>query len=160
MVLVDFNENSSLHNWRIINDGVMGGVSKGSIKISEEGFLLFYGNVSLENNGGFTSVRHLLEKKNINDYSKFVLKVKGDGKKYQFRVKDDSRYRYSYVYEFQTTGEWEEIRIPINEMYPSAFGVKLDLPNYNGNQLEELSFLIANKKNERFELLIDLIRLE
>ena len=56
MDLVAFgNENSS--QWRVINDGVMGGLSDGRRRVSEEGYLEFYGNLSLRNNGGFASVR-------------------------------------------------------------------------------------------------------
>ena len=43
--------------WRIVNDGVMGGLSKGNISFTDGGTMVFKGNLSLENNGGFSSVR-------------------------------------------------------------------------------------------------------
>jgi NADH dehydrogenase [ubiquinone] 1 alpha subcomplex assembly factor 1 len=85
--------------------------------------------------------------------------VKGDGKNYQFRVKGKSRDYYSYITSFETSGEWEEIDIKLKDLYPSFRGRKLDQPNYSGESLEEVTFLIANYKNESFELLIDKIEL-
>ena len=46
------------------------------------------GNISLENNGGFSSVRHSFRKKVVSEFEQIVLKVKGDGKTYQFRIKE------------------------------------------------------------------------
>ena len=43
--------------WRSVNDGVMGGLSRGSLRIVAAGVGIFEGEVSLENNGGFASVR-------------------------------------------------------------------------------------------------------
>ena len=56
-MIYDFNKNKNLRDWQIINDGVMGGLSFGRLRLSENGNGLFYGFVSLENYGGFTSVR-------------------------------------------------------------------------------------------------------
>ena len=44
-------------------------------------------------------------------------------------------------------------------MYPSFRGRKLDEPNFFHKSIEEVTFLIANKKNEEFILLIDKIEL-
>ena len=86
--------------------------------------------------------------------------MKGDGKKYQFRVKKSESDYYSYIYEFQTSTEWETIEIPVNKLYASFRGRTLQLPNYDGQSLEEIAFLIGNKRNENFELLIDKIEVE
>jgi hypothetical protein len=64
------------------------------------------------------------------------------------------------VHSFSTSGEWENIRLPINEFYPQFRGRKLNIPNFNFNSIEQMSFLIANKQEEDFELLIDWIGLE
>jgi hypothetical protein len=45
-------------------------------------------------------------------------------------------------------------------MYPSYRGRKLDLPNYPGKTMEEITFLIANKQEEHFKLEIDSISLK
>jgi hypothetical protein len=46
-----------------------------------------------------------------------LLRVHGDGKQYQFRIKSNSAQYYSYIYPFQTNGEWQDIEIPLQEFY-------------------------------------------
>ena len=48
--------------WSIVNDDVMGGVSQGSAQAVDD-VLLFKGDISLENNGGFSSVSFKPESK-------------------------------------------------------------------------------------------------
>ena len=96
----------------------------------------------------------------LQNYSKVKLRVKGDGKNYQFRIKAKTRDYYSYITSFETTGKWEEIEIKLKDLYPSFRGRKLDLPNFSGDEMEEITFLIANYKTESFELLIDKIELK
>ena len=156
-VIFDFNPSSSLRSWYSVDDGVMGGISSGSLKISDQGHGLFEGNISLDYNGGFSSVRYRFDEIRVDPESKVIIKLKGDGKKYQFRVKHNFRAYYSYIFQFETSGEWEEIVIPLEEMYPSFRGRKLDLPDFDHQQIEEITLLIGNKKEEDFQLLIDKI---
>lgn len=150
-----FSTKTNLREWRIVNDGVMGGISKSSFLISNEGHGQFSGHVSLENNGGFASIQ-LNQSTTIPDESKYiVLRVKGDGKQYEFRLKNDLYQSVSYVHPFKTSGEWETIRLAIGEFYPQYFGQKLNRPNFNYKNIEQISFLISNKKEEDFKLLID-----
>ena len=159
-LIYDFNKNSSLKDWLIVDDVVMGGFSQGKFSIDEDGNGVFSGTVSLENNGGFSSVRHETEKIKTTKDSKILIRLKGDGKDYQFRIKDKSSSYYSYITTFKTTGKWETIEIKLSDLYPSFRGRKLDLPNYDKDSFEEIVFLIANKKNESFQLVLDKIELE
>ena len=159
-VIFDFNKSSDIENWRIIDDVVMGGKSSGSFTLNSEGHGVFEGAISLENNGGFSSVRYKFEKLLLKESTKITLKIKGDGKKYQLRIKSNSGDYYSYVYSFSTTGEWEELEIPLRDMYPSFRGRKLDQPNFSKDTIEEIGFLIGNKRKEKFKLLIDKIELK
>jgi hypothetical protein len=88
------------------------------------------------------------------------LKIKGDEKDYQIRIKSDRNDYFSYMVTFKTTGEWEEIEIPLKEMSPSFRGRKLNMQNFNNNYFEQIAFLVGNKKNEKFKLIIDRITLE
>lgn len=160
MILVDFKKGMDLKQWRVVNDVVMGGRSVGQFATNSFGYGVFQGNVSLENNGGFSSVRHRFEKKHVETYQKVKIRLKGDGKQYQFRVKTNHRDRHSYIYWFKTSGEWEEIEIPFSQMVPGFRGRRLNMPNYDGQQLEEIAFLISNKVPETFKLTIDNIILE
>jgi NADH dehydrogenase [ubiquinone] 1 alpha subcomplex assembly factor 1 len=159
-IIFDFNKSSNIKNWIVIDDVVMGGKSSGSFKLNSDGYGVFVGDISLENNGGFSSVRYRFEKILINKSTKISVRIKGDGKKYQFRIKSNSGDYYSYISPFSTTGEWQEIEIPLKEMYPSFRGRKLDQPNFSNDAIEEITFLIGNKNKEKFQLLIDKIELK
>jgi len=158
--LYQFQENADLSNWYIVNDGVMGGLSNSELVISQEGHGLFKGHVSLENNGGFASLRYEPQYMDISGLSKFVLRIKGDKQPYQFRAKASWKDYHSYIYLFETTGEWETIEIPFDKMAASFRGRLLNMDNYQGDLLSELGFLIGNKKETDFELLIDKISIQ
>ena len=55
-VLVNFTEEEDVR-WRIVNDGVMGGLSSSDLELTKDRTAIFSGFVSLDNNGGFASVR-------------------------------------------------------------------------------------------------------
>ena len=160
MLLFDFQPNSDLSNWYVVDDGVMGGRSQGGFRLDEDGHAVFSGKVSLENNGGFSSLRYSFREKEVSPYQKVVLRLKGDGKRYQFRVKSSRYDRASYIQYFTTNGEWQEIEVQLRDLYPSFRGRRLNRPNYPGEEMAEIAFLIGNKKAESFRLLIDKIELE
>lgn len=155
MMLFDFTKTSDISNWSVVNDAVMGGVSDGSFNINESGHGIFEGTIRLENNGGFSSIRYAIGKTIISGETTVIIRLKGDGKTYQFRVKENSDDQHSYVTKFQTSGDWETIEIPLNTLYPRFRGKTLDKKNFSANQIEELGFLIGNKKKETFQLELD-----
>ncbi len=157
--LYQFNKNSKPKDWNIVDDIVMGGRSSGGIKINNDGHGVFSGNVSLENNGGFSSIKYRFNKKTLNKNSKIILKIKGDGKPYQFRLKSKSSDKHSYISHFNTGVDWEIIRIDLHSMHPSYRGKQLNLPYDRINSFEEVSIFIGNKINETFKLEIDSIKI-
>lgn len=149
-----------LKNWQIVGDNVMGGISTGTFEINKQGKGVFQGEVSLANNGGFSLVRYRFQEIKLMSTQKVVLKIKGDGKKYQFRIKSNSSDKYSYITNFLTTGEWQRIEIPFYSMQAKYRGRALDIPNFNRNHLSEIGFLIGNKKAEKFKLQIESVYAE
>ena len=160
MIIYDFQAGDRLDSWWVVDDGVMGGRSQGGLEINAAGHAVFSGYVSLENNGGFSSVRYRGASFDPAGAESVVIRLKGDGKRYQFRVKSNVYDRHSYIGYFQTTGEWQEVVLPLSELYPTFRGRRLRMPNYPQQRLEEVAFLIANKKAETFRLEIDYIRLK
>jgi len=156
----EISSESSTDNWYIVDDRVMGGRSYGNFEITDDGFGRFWGDVSTENNGGFSSVRYRVEGSKAAPVEAFILKVKGDGRQYQFRVKSTKSQRFSYVVEFETSGEWEEIIIPFDTMRPQWRGRRLSGANYDGDGLSEIGILIGNKQNESFELQIKSLQIK
>ena len=155
-----FSAATNVNEWRIVNDGVMGGVSKSSLGLTDLGHGQFFGHVSLANNGGFASIQLNQSIKLTDEIKHVLLRVKGDGKAYEFRLKSQLSQPESYVHQFITTGDWEIIKLPISDFYPQYFGRKLNRPNFNFSSIAQLSFLIANKQEEDFRLLIDWIGLD
>ena len=159
-LIYDFKKDSSLKDWSIVDDGVMGGLSQGMFSIDNDGNGVFSGRVSIENNGGFSSIRHQFDKIQTTKDSKVSIRLKGDGKVYQFRIKDKQNSYYSYITTFKTSGKWETIEIKLSDLYPSFRGRKLDLPNFSNDSFEEIVFLIGNKKTESFQLVLDKIEIQ
>jgi NADH dehydrogenase [ubiquinone] 1 alpha subcomplex assembly factor 1 len=158
--IYSFSTQTNIKEWSIVNDGVMGGISNSSLMLTDSGYGQFSGHVSLVNNGGFASIQ-LNTRKILAEEEKFiVLRIKGDGKRYEFRLKGVISQSESYVHQFSTSGEWENLKLEISEFYPQFRGRKLNIPNFNFKSIEQLSFLIANNQEEDFELLIDWIGLE
>jgi len=54
--MFDLAAGASADGWSVVNDTVMGGVSSGRLAVAD-GMLVFTGELSLDNNGGFASVR-------------------------------------------------------------------------------------------------------
>ncbi len=160
LLLFDFSSSSNWSVWEIENDVVMGGKSSSQLSRSDEGNAVFTGYVSLENNGGFASMQYHFTPKDISGHEKAVIRLKGDGKEYQFRIKARLNENASYIHTFKTSGEWQTIEIPLNKMEPTYRGNKLNQPNFNANKIQEIRFLIGNKKAENFRLEIDKIELQ
>lgn len=160
LTIFNFSNDSSLDQWQIVNDGVMGGRSQGRFSINEEGHGVFEGFVSLENNGGFSLVQHRFKQLDVSGYRTILIKLKGDGKEYQVRVKKDRNDYYSYACNVATTGQWQTIEIPFDKMIPQFRGRQLNMPKFTGEKLEEIALLIGNKKAESFTLQIASISLK
>jgi len=159
-MIFDFNIDIDVQDWRVVDDSVMGGKSSGKFYINTQGHGVFEGKVSLENNGGFSLLRYCFNSISTQSYSKIVLNIKGDGRRYQFRLKHRSSDDYSYVSYFQSSSEWQTVEISLTDMYPAFRGRTLNIPNYNADSIEEIAFLIGNKKPENFRLEIDRIALK
>jgi NADH dehydrogenase [ubiquinone] 1 alpha subcomplex assembly factor 1 len=155
-----FNEETNTEKWNIVTDAVMGGKSTGNFNLNKKTNGHFKGHVSLDNNGGFSSVKNRFNKIYVKDNSMILLKIKGDGKTYQFRIKNKSSDRHSKVSHFETSKNWQTITLNLSDMYPTCKGKRLDIPNFDNNSFEEISFFIGNKRDEKFELEIKDIDLQ
>ncbi|SDH69358.1 Complex I intermediate-associated protein 30 (CIA30) [Flavobacterium omnivorum] len=138
----------------------MGGECFSTFKLNEDSFGVFEDSVSLDNNGGFSSVRYRFQKTELKQFTSIVAKLRRDGKEYQLSIKSNYSDYYSYIMPFSTSGEWQEIKTPLKDMYPSWRRRRLNRSNFSEDFINEITFLIGNKKNENFKLLIDKIELK
>ncbi|MDA7632500.1 CIA30 family protein [bacterium] len=148
--------------WRITDDGVMGGRSRGQFEYSEEGVMIFKGNLSLENNGGFSSVRTEIVRLDLSESKGLALRVKGDGRSYQMRLSTAARYRsreVSFSAEFQTRKDtWIEVRVPFSAFRAGFRGRSLKGVDFDSSSVRRIGILLGDKKPGPFRLEIDSIR--
>jgi len=150
--------------WQIVNDGVMGGRSSSEATITEEGAMRFAGTLSLENNGGFASVRSRPQGRTfgLSGGKTMVLRIKGDGRRYTFNLyTPDRRTAFSYQMDFETkAGEWMEVRLPVDEFVAHSFGQPIPSMKLKPNQVQSVGILLGDKKSGPFEILLDWINVE
>ncbi len=157
-ILFDFNADTPPNAWRTQDDVVMGGRSDGHFEITEEGHGHFWGKVSLENNGGFSSIQTFFDSpRDLGEATSFQLRLRGDGKDYTFRVKgsEDQRYWHQFTFPTKVSEEWETISIPFSAMEAMHHGEPVDVPNFAGGQAVGLQLLIGNGVAEEFEMELD-----
>jgi NADH dehydrogenase [ubiquinone] 1 alpha subcomplex assembly factor 1 len=161
--VLEFSADAGEPEWVAVNDGVMGGLSQGGPRI-HEGVLYFKGTLSLENNGGFSSVRTKPGKFDLSSAKAMVLRVKGDGRIYQLRLSTDARHRgsrISYGAEFSTkAGEWIEVKVPFDKFVPTHHGNVLSGPPIDLAKVEEIGLLLGDGKAGEFELNVEWMKAE
>lgn len=142
----------SLEPWRVVNDGVMGGVSSSRMVAAEEG-LRFEGELSLENNGGFASVRRLVES-DFSGTDRVLLEVRGDGRTYQFRLRQSGRFDgVAWRAEFETSNEWRTVELPFGNFEPVFRGRSVpEAGPVVPDDVRQIGFMLADKQPGPFWL--------
>ena len=159
-LLLDFEDTDKSGRWMVVNDDVMGGVSRSNVKLHSDGYLLFDGEVSTNYGGGFASVRTDYKNWEIEKYEGFILRVKGDGKTYQFRCRlGNNINQIAYRHYFQADNEdWQEIILPFKEFLPTYRGrVLTNIPKLDPKGIKQFGFMISDKQVGKFHLKIDWI---
>ncbi len=158
MDILDFS-NTKATRWDIINDGVMGGRSSSAVEATDRGTLRFTGHVSLENNGGFASTRTDLETLDLSGFEGMALRVRGDGRRYQLRLRMRPRDRIAYKAAFETEpDEWTEVRVRFSDFRPTFRGRRPpDAPALDPATIGQIGFLIADQREGPFALEVDWI---
>jgi hypothetical protein len=157
------NFDNPLHqlSWKSIDDVVMGGRSQSQMVITTDKTALFEGRVSLENFGGFASVRSLPQEHDLSAFQGLKIRVRGDGRIYQMRLISSQNYAgINYVSEFRTQpNQWQEVRLPFRSFRATFRGMPVPLaPRLNTKHIYTFGFLIARKQAGNFRLEIDSIQ--
>ncbi len=154
-MLIDFTDKKAGHQMNVVNDGVMGGLSQGIIEMTQNDSLLFKGNISLQNNGGFSSFRIAGKLWDLSAWKGVEILVKGDGRTYGLRATTDEtflRSSVSFTADFKTVkDEWVKLQIPFSKMKASWRGRKLDR-NFDPAQIKGLGIILADKQAGKFAL--------
>jgi hypothetical protein len=161
-IVYDFQNTTNTTAWQVVNDDVMGGISTSSFRLTN-GVALFQGKVSLENNGGFASVRSLPARHDLAGSDAFVVRVRGDGRSYKFTARTDPSFD-SAIYQCAFTtkkGEWEEHRLPFKQFMPTFRGrVLAGEPPLDPAKVTSVGFLISDKQAGPFQLEVAWIKVK
>ena len=133
----------------------MGGVSTSQFQVITNGGAVFSGVVSLENNGGFASVRSSPVRQNLSGLDAFVVRLRGDGRRYKFTVRTETGFDTPiYQCAFATKrGQWEEHKLPFKDFVPTFRGrVLTDVSPLNPVKVSSVGFLISDKQDGGFKL--------
>ena len=151
-------DNIETKHWQTVNDSVMGGVSTSRFYY-EFGYGVFEGDVSLANNGGFASIRRVISP-DFSNGGVVRLVVRGDGRKYQLRLKTHDIYQSAaYVAEFTTeANKWQQLSFTERDFSPRFRGRDiLDAPPLRFGDAIQVGLLIGDKVAGKFKLQVQAI---
>ncbi len=157
--LVNPSKKVGTKSWNIVNDDVMGGISTSYLSLSNDKNLVFNGFLSLENNGGFASSRLSLKNKILKGIKSFKIKIRGDGKSYKLRLRQNNM-RASYSCDFKSLKDkWVELNIPINDFKATWRGYYYsDFPDIDSEKINSIGLQISDKQEGDFKLEIEYIK--
>ncbi len=163
--LIDFGgePTKDTGRWFVISDGVMGGLSEGDARFTDSG-LEFVGNISFENNGGFTSLRDEFRERDLSGYKKVKIRYKLDGQVLGFTLETSKRWfmpNYKVMLE-DTQGEWETVTFKLKDFDTYQIGRKKNskITERALSQILRIGFITSQKKEGYFTSEIDYIEFE
>lgn len=157
-LLYDFEPDSE--PWTSVDDNVMGGVSSSRGRIQEDGTLIFSGTLSLENNGGFSSIRSPWAPIDLSGSDGLLIRVQGDGQIYRLRIRTTATGReiaYNSFFETQK-GAWSTVYLPFDTMVPTYRGFQTGSGPIDPSTISSLGFMLSDKQPGEFSLQVDWIR--
>jgi monofunctional biosynthetic peptidoglycan transglycosylase len=160
-VLFAFEGDEGPGRWMIVNDGVMGGLSRSRIFLAEKNTAVFEGEISLANNGGFASVRSRPESMPTAGTLRLAVRVRGDGREYQLRIRTENAFDgVAYRWDFKTRAdEWMTVEASYGDFVPTFRGrILRGVPPIDSGAIRQLGFLIADKEEGPFRLEVDWIK--
>lgn len=160
---IDFGEDAEGQDWNIVNDSVMGGLSHSEMAFTKN-TLIFKGELSLRNNGGFASIRSSNQKFDLSKYTTVKIKFRSTGRDFAFRLaSSDLYYKPNYKNSFSSsTGEWEIIELKISDFKEYTMGEISNL-NVSKDKLESIvriGIIISDKKEGQFDIEVNSIEFQ
>lgn len=159
---IDFGKNKGGEDWYVVTDNVMGGVSSSSILFTENS-LLFTGNVSLDNNGGFASIRSARKKIDLSHYKTVSVKFKSSNTDRIFALRlntNDVYYKPSYNQKFQSTSnDWQELTFKLADFKETVLGKETgrEIATSELERIIRIGVMLNDKKEGSFSIEIDSI---
>ncbi|MEO0777507.1 MAG: CIA30 family protein [Bacteroidota bacterium] len=160
-LLFDFGKDKSGTDWGIINDGVMGGLSRGTFELNGNS-LVFRGSVSLANNGGFTSVKSPFGPLEISDDHQVTVRWRSRSNTISMTLETSQAfYLPNFKIQLPPSEDWQELTVPLADFKAYQMGRLTGstlLPEDQARVIR-LGFITEKKKGD-FEFEIDYVRFE
>jgi NADH dehydrogenase [ubiquinone] 1 alpha subcomplex assembly factor 1 len=148
--LLDFSSSDVVQTFRVINDAVMGGVSTSRLR-STDGAMVFEGEVSLENNGGFASFRGPVRFPAKS--AALLVTVRGDGQRYKLTLKvDDSTSTPQYQAAFVAPRDWQTLRFEAANFAASYRGRAIVAPIVRFVDVQYIGLLVSDRQSGPFKI--------
>lgn len=157
-----FESVSSVENWSSIDDAVMGGVSHSHLRYDVSGHAVFEGVVSLEQNGGFASVRSCSLDPASPGAVTCMIEVYGDGKRCKLNLVTDNSFdgvKYQSTFDAPKK-KWTSVQMSLSTFKPKFRGrLVRDTPPLDLSHLRQVGLMIADCQAGPFRLLIRSIKM-
>ncbi|WP_293750443.1 CIA30 family protein [uncultured Paraglaciecola sp.] len=153
---VDFSDSQELNYWYRVNDSVMGGVSQSNLRVVDT-IAYFEGVLSLDNNGGFASVRRVGPLALESDGKPILLEIKSDGRDYQLRLRTNKGFDgMAYVATFSSQRDiWQTLAFTEKDFVAQFRGRKIDgAPELLFADVRQIGVMLADKQPGLFRLAI------
>ncbi|MEL6687377.1 MAG: CIA30 family protein [Pseudomonadota bacterium] len=152
---IDFFDPAMVEPWRIVNDGVMGGLSQGT-RFHEDRQMVFTGNINT-NGGGFSSLRARIAPRPLAGTTGFNLKVRSEGRPYRMTFRTSERWRgrsvsYQAPIPRSNETEWTEVRVSFEDMETSVFGRSVRAAPFDPSDVREIGIILADGRDGPFRL--------
>lgn len=160
-LLFDFAAPTAIDGWRVIDDRIMGGCSLSRPEFIPGGGLRFRGSVSLDNGGGFASIRSPDADYALGDCEGLLLRICGDGKRYKLGLRTDRFFDgISYQAGFSSPdGEWRELLLPFIDFVATHHGRRLTTAApFDPARIQSFGLFIADRQAGPFHLDVAWIR--
>jgi NADH dehydrogenase [ubiquinone] 1 alpha subcomplex assembly factor 1 len=122
--LFGFTDPSAANAWHAIDDRVMGGISRSTLRHDQAGHALFEGTVSLERNGGFAAVRSSPGERGLSGAGTCLIDLRGDNKQLKLSLlTDDGFDSLNHQASSAPTGpDWQTLHLPLADLRASFCG--------------------------------------
>ena len=154
-LLFDFTDPNAANAWHAIDDRVMGGISRSTLRHDPAGHAVFQGTVSLEQNGGFASVRSSPGERGLPGAEACLIELRGDNKEFKLSLlTDDGFDSLSYQASFTPKGtDWQTLHLPLANFRASFRGREVtDAPPLDPARIRQVGLMIAARQAGPFKL--------
>lgn len=159
--LTDFEQDDANARWKMVNDNVMGGRSKGDVRFAD-GVMTFFGDINT-NGGGFSSVQMPIERGTLAGAKQIVMRVKHDGRvPYRLLVVDAAGQPREILHQRELAldgpaGAWQTVKVDLSAMQPTFHGEPIDVAPLDPATAVEIGFILNDTGDGPFQLQVDWI---